>query len=119
MAGKKRKAEAARLEETDRALYGAFRGAANSLSQLYTLAMGAQKASFQAGERHAMVRSPLYRVPIWAGVVGNGLRPGEEFESGGRRGRFLGLFFDPIGGELRCSSEAFCGDWDFLTEFRQ
>ncbi|KAK3133157.1 hypothetical protein QOZ80_6AG0533120 [Eleusine coracana subsp. coracana] len=54
MAGKKRKAEAARLEETDRALYGAFRGAANSLSQLYTLAMGAQKASFQAGERHAM-----------------------------------------------------------------
>ncbi|CAN6217410.1 unnamed protein product, partial [Urochloa humidicola] len=54
MAGKKRKAEAARLEETDRALYGAFRGAANSLSQLYTLAMGAQKASFHAGERHAM-----------------------------------------------------------------
>jgi len=56
MAGKKRKAEAARLEEADRALYGAFRGAANSLSQLYTLAMGAQKASFHAGERHAMVR---------------------------------------------------------------
>jgi hypothetical protein len=56
MAGKKRKAEAARLEETDRALYGAFRGAANSLSQLYTLAMGAQKVSFHAGERHAMVR---------------------------------------------------------------
>ncbi|CAD6225206.1 unnamed protein product [Miscanthus lutarioriparius] len=54
MAGKKRKAEAARLEEADRALYGAFRGAANSLSQLYTLAMGAQKASFHAGERHAM-----------------------------------------------------------------
>ncbi len=54
--GKKRKAEAARLEETDRALYGAFRGAANSLSQLYTLAMGGQKLSFQAGERHAMVR---------------------------------------------------------------
>ncbi|CAN6210506.1 unnamed protein product [Urochloa humidicola] len=54
MTGKKRKAEAARLEETDRALYGAFRGAANSLSQLYTLAMGAQKASFHAGERHAM-----------------------------------------------------------------
>jgi hypothetical protein len=59
MAGKKRKAEAARLEETDRALYGAFRGAANSLSQVYTLAMGAQKASFQAGERHAMVRTPI------------------------------------------------------------
>ncbi|KAL5206825.1 hypothetical protein ABZP36_035034 [Zizania latifolia] len=52
--GKKRKAEAARLEETDRALYGAFRGAANSLSQLYTIAMGGQKLSFQAGERHAM-----------------------------------------------------------------
>ncbi|XP_047047894.1 uncharacterized protein LOC124654740 [Lolium rigidum] len=54
MTGKKRKAEAARLEETDRAMYGAFRGAANSLSQLYTLAMGGQKLSFQAGERHAM-----------------------------------------------------------------
>ena len=57
MTGKKRKAEAARLEETDRAMYGAFRGAANSLSQLYTLAMGGQKQSFQAGERHAMVRA--------------------------------------------------------------
>uniref|UniRef100_A0A453KP74 Uncharacterized protein n=1 Tax=Aegilops tauschii subsp. strangulata TaxID=200361 RepID=A0A453KP74_AEGTS len=54
MTGKKRKAEAARLDETDRAMYGAFRGAANSLSQLYTLAMGGQKLSFQAGERHAM-----------------------------------------------------------------
>ena len=63
MAGKKRKAEAARLEETDRALYGAFRGAANSLSQLYTLAMGAQKASFHAGERHAMVRAQDPRDP--------------------------------------------------------
>nr|CAB3453206.1 unnamed protein product [Digitaria exilis]CAB3456886.1 unnamed protein product [Digitaria exilis] len=58
MTGKKRKAEAARLEETDRALYGAFRGAANSLSQLYTLSMGAQKVSFHAGERHAMIRVP-------------------------------------------------------------
>jgi hypothetical protein len=66
MAGKKRKAEAARLEETDRALYGAFRGAANSLSQLYTLAMGAQKASFHAGERHAMVRANGY--PTRSGV---------------------------------------------------
>lgn len=65
MAGKKRKAEAARLEETDRALYGAFRGAANSLSQLYTLAMGAQKASFHAGERHAMVRPrPSFPPPL-------------------------------------------------------
>lgn len=59
MTGKKRKAEAARLDETDRAMYGAFRGAANSLSQLYTLAMGGQKLSFQAGERHAMVRAAL------------------------------------------------------------
>lgn len=54
MTGKKRKAEAARLEDTDRAMYGAFRGAANSLSQLYTLAMSGQRLSFQAGERHAM-----------------------------------------------------------------
>jgi hypothetical protein len=67
MTGKKRKAEAARLEETDRALYGAFRGAANSLSHLYTLAMGAQKASFQAGERHAMVRVPRF-APDWRGT---------------------------------------------------
>jgi hypothetical protein len=77
MTGKKRKAEAARLEETDQALYGAFRGAANSLSQLYTLAMGAQKASFNAGERHAMVRprpfsllssSPLARIGVPVGL---------------------------------------------------
>ncbi|EMS62206.1 hypothetical protein TRIUR3_09092 [Triticum urartu] len=61
MTGKKRKAEAARLDETDRAMYGAFRGAANSLSQLYTLAMGGQKLSFQAGERHAM--------PCWVIVL--------------------------------------------------
>ena len=70
MAGKKRKAEAARLEETDRALYGAFRGAANSLSQLYTLAMGAQKASFHAGERHAMVTncSRIYPTHMGSGI---------------------------------------------------
>ncbi|KAE8774844.1 hypothetical protein D1007_52708 [Hordeum vulgare] len=35
-------------------MYDAFRGAANSLLQLYMLAMGGQKLSFQAGERHAM-----------------------------------------------------------------
>uniref|UniRef100_A0ACD5XRC9 Uncharacterized protein n=1 Tax=Avena sativa TaxID=4498 RepID=A0ACD5XRC9_AVESA len=64
MTGKKRKAEAARLEETDRAMYGAFRGAANSLSQLYTLAMGGQKLSFQAGERHAMVRTYIVQRQI-------------------------------------------------------
>uniref|UniRef100_A0A0E0LUM3 Holocarboxylase synthetase n=1 Tax=Oryza punctata TaxID=4537 RepID=A0A0E0LUM3_ORYPU len=56
MAGRKRKAEAARVaeEEADRALYGAFRGAANSLSQLYALAGGHQRVSFHAGERHAL-----------------------------------------------------------------
>jgi hypothetical protein len=64
MSGKKRKAEAAKLEETDRAMYGAFRGAANSLSQLYTLAMGGQKLSFQAGERHAMVRDLRAPPPV-------------------------------------------------------
>ncbi|KAG8047203.1 hypothetical protein GUJ93_ZPchr0008g11995 [Zizania palustris] len=56
MAGRKRKVEAARVveEEADRALYGAFRGAANSLSQLYALAGGHQRISFHAGERHAL-----------------------------------------------------------------
>uniref|UniRef100_A0A0E0IBI0 Holocarboxylase synthetase n=1 Tax=Oryza nivara TaxID=4536 RepID=A0A0E0IBI0_ORYNI len=56
MAGRKRKAEAARAaeEEADRALYGAFRGAANSLSQLYALAGAHQRLSFHAGERHAL-----------------------------------------------------------------
>jgi hypothetical protein len=57
--GRKRKNEAVtRLDEADRTLYTAFRGAANSLSQLYTQSMTQQKLSFQAGERHAMV-SPL------------------------------------------------------------
>ncbi|XP_006660106.2 uncharacterized protein LOC102709021 [Oryza brachyantha] len=56
MAGRKRKAEAARAaeEEADRALYGAFRGAANSLSQLYAMAGCHQRLSFHAGERHAL-----------------------------------------------------------------
>lgn len=37
-------------------MYSAFSSAANSLSQLYTQAMHHQKLSFQAGERHALVR---------------------------------------------------------------
>jgi CRISPR/Cas system-associated endoribonuclease Cas2 len=60
MTRKKRKAEAVHLEETDRVLYSVFHGTANSLSQLYTIAMGVQKASFQASERHAMVRTPIH-----------------------------------------------------------
>jgi hypothetical protein len=65
MAGRKRKAEAARAaeEEADRALYGAFRGAANSLSQLYALAGAHQRLSFHAGERHALVRPELKSPP--------------------------------------------------------
>jgi hypothetical protein len=53
--GKKRKSEATRLDEVDRTMYGAFRGAANSLSQLYTHAMNHQRVSFLAGERRGMV----------------------------------------------------------------
>ncbi|AED97950.1 hypothetical protein AtNW77_Chr5g0151591 [Arabidopsis thaliana] len=52
--GKKRKSEATRLDEVDRTMYGAFRGAANSLSQLYTHAMNHQRVSFLAGERRGM-----------------------------------------------------------------
>ncbi|CAA7034772.1 unnamed protein product [Microthlaspi erraticum] len=51
---KKRKSEASRLDEVDRTMYGAFRGAANSLSQLYTHAMNHQRVSFLAGERRGM-----------------------------------------------------------------
>ncbi|ESQ31399.1 hypothetical protein EUTSA_v10005018mg [Eutrema salsugineum] len=51
---KKRKSEATRLDEVDRTMYGAFRGAANSLSQLYTHAMNHQRASFLAGERRGL-----------------------------------------------------------------
>jgi hypothetical protein len=55
---RKRKTDAApRLDEADRTLYSTFCGAANSLSQLYTQAMAQQKLSFQAGERHAFVRT--------------------------------------------------------------
>ncbi|KAJ6814713.1 uncharacterized protein M6B38_137885 [Iris pallida] len=52
--GRKRKAEASRLDEVDRTMYSSFCSAANSLSQLYTQAMNHQKISFQAGERHAL-----------------------------------------------------------------
>ncbi|CAH2043461.1 unnamed protein product [Thlaspi arvense] len=51
---KKRKSEASRLDEVDRTMYGAFRGAANSLSQLYTHAMNHQRVSFLAGERRGL-----------------------------------------------------------------
>lgn len=54
---KKRKSDATRLDEFDRSLYTSFCSAANSLSQLYTQAMNHQRLSFQAGERHALVRS--------------------------------------------------------------
>ena len=52
---KKRKSDASRLDEVDRTMYGAFRGAANSLSQLYTHAMNHQRVSFLAGERRGLV----------------------------------------------------------------
>ncbi|XP_013643121.2 uncharacterized protein LOC106348024 [Brassica napus] len=52
--GKKRKSDASRLDEVDRTMYGAFRGAANSLSQLYTHAMNHQRVSFLAGERRGL-----------------------------------------------------------------
>ncbi|CAH8391150.1 unnamed protein product [Eruca vesicaria subsp. sativa] len=51
---KKRKSEATQLDEVDRTMYGAFRGAANSLSQLYTHAMNHQRVSFLAGERRGL-----------------------------------------------------------------
>lgn len=54
--GKKRKSIATSLDEVDRSMYTSFCSAANSLSQLYTQAMNHQKLSFQAGERHALVR---------------------------------------------------------------
>lgn len=54
--GKKRKSVATRLDEVDRTMYATFCSAANSLSQLYTQTMNQQKLSFQAGERHGLVR---------------------------------------------------------------
>uniref|UniRef100_A0A7N0T8Z4 Holocarboxylase synthetase n=1 Tax=Kalanchoe fedtschenkoi TaxID=63787 RepID=A0A7N0T8Z4_KALFE len=52
--GKKRKSDAARLDEVDRQMYTSFCNAANSLSQLYSHAVSQQRLSFQAGERHAL-----------------------------------------------------------------
>jgi hypothetical protein len=68
---------------------------ANLLSLLYTLAMGVQKASFQAGERHAMVCIPLALPCPSCLSVGKLLHSGKEFESG-RRGPvgFLEVFFE-------------------------
>ncbi|EPS71131.1 hypothetical protein M569_03625, partial [Genlisea aurea] len=51
---KKRKSDAARLDEVDRSMYSTFCNAANSLSHLYTQAMHQQKLLFQAGEGQAM-----------------------------------------------------------------
>nr|CAD1843057.1 unnamed protein product [Ananas comosus var. bracteatus] len=51
---KKRKSDAARLEEAGRATHSSFCGAANALSQLYAQAMAHQKIALHAGERHAL-----------------------------------------------------------------
>lgn len=56
---KKRKSIATSMDEVDRTMYASFCSAANSLSQLYTQAMNHQKFSFQAGERHGLVRATL------------------------------------------------------------
>lgn len=56
---KKRKSVATRLDEVDRTMYSTFCSTANSLSHLYTHAMNQQKLSFQAGERHGLVRTLL------------------------------------------------------------
>lgn len=53
--GKKRKSEDTHLDEADRTIYSVFRGAANSLSLIYTQAMAQQELAFQTGERHALV----------------------------------------------------------------
>lgn len=44
------------MDEVERSMYSSFCSAANSLSQIYTQAMNQQKVSFQAGERHSLVR---------------------------------------------------------------
>ncbi|EMS50630.1 hypothetical protein TRIUR3_28716 [Triticum urartu] len=49
-AGKKRGPE----DDAEAEVHHTFRGAANALSQLYAQAVANQKASFIAGERHAM-----------------------------------------------------------------
>ncbi|CAL9059245.1 uncharacterized protein LOC135651819 [Musa acuminata AAA Group] len=58
--GKKRKSEDTHLDEADRTIYSVFRGAANSLSLIYTQAMGQQELAFQTGERHALEK--LYQL---------------------------------------------------------
>lgn len=62
-AGKKRGPE----DEAEAEVHHTFRGAANALSQLYAQAVANQKASFIAGERHAMVRklNPLLRLSVF------------------------------------------------------
>ncbi|CAL9100869.1 unnamed protein product [Musa textilis] len=58
--GKKRKCEDTHLDEADRTIYSVFRGAANSLSLIYTQAMVQQGLAFQTGERHALEK--LYQL---------------------------------------------------------
>jgi len=55
---RKRKVEssAAIVDESDKVLYSAFRNSANELSQLYSQAISHNKLSFEAGQRHALVR---------------------------------------------------------------
>ncbi|CAK9187838.1 unnamed protein product, partial [Ilex paraguariensis] len=67
---KKRKSDATRLDEVDRNIYSTFCSAANSLSQLYSQAMHQQRLSFQAGERHALVRSLPYLIFHWFDFMG-------------------------------------------------
>ncbi|URD76073.1 hypothetical protein MUK42_04828 [Musa troglodytarum] len=59
MARKQKTEEATPLDEADRTLYSTFRGAANSLSQLYTQSVHHQALSFHADERHALVPRSL------------------------------------------------------------
>ncbi|CAL9124008.1 unnamed protein product [Musa textilis] len=59
MTRKRKTEEVAPMDEADRTIYSTFRGAANSLSQLYTQAMHQQTLSFDAGGRHALEK--LYR----------------------------------------------------------
>lgn len=51
---KKRRSEAAGLEDVERTLHTSFCAAANSISHLYTQAQNQHKIAFQAGQRHAL-----------------------------------------------------------------
>ncbi|MED6197013.1 hypothetical protein PIB30_052753 [Stylosanthes scabra] len=53
---KKRKSISTCLDELDRTMYASFCSTANSLSQLYSHAINHQKLSFNAGERHSLVK---------------------------------------------------------------